>query len=200
MHILPIAVFLLAVYQLEAQSSSEIRDAKSRVRRYFRLLGRQEVSNNMNWVSNSGKIGSGFDSFVGSPTCYTGQCQMEGFRRPLFKLNMTKQAAGSCTGQMIPQHVDLDCLSPMQMTNSTESITTLNQLQESTKKGLEISASVGVYLNSLSYAYSSEIRSMVDTIVEKNSTVYFTRAITVRQAPNLNNVFGCLQLSAATRW
>ena len=176
MHILRIAVFLLAVYQLGAQSSNEIRDAKSRVRRYFQLLGRQEMGSNMNWVPNSGKIGSGFDTLAGSPICYTGQCQMEGFRRPLFKLNMTKQAAGSCTGQMIPQHVDLDCLSSMQMTASTESISTLNQLQESTKKGLEVSASVGVFGNSLSYAYSSEIRSMVDTIVEKNSTVYFTRA------------------------
>lgn len=193
-----IVVLLLCLHQLQAQSSREIDAAVRRARRSLQLVDRQLSMNKLNWVPNSGKIGAGFDTVVGSPICYTGECQMEGFRRSVFKLIMTQQAHGSCTDQLIPQNVELDCLPSMQMTASTESISTLHQLQQNTKKGLEISASVEAYGNALSYRYSNEIRSMIDTIVEKNSTVYFTRA-TVTWA-RLSAFVPALELSDAFKF
>ncbi|CAF4729344.1 unnamed protein product, partial [Rotaria sp. Silwood2] len=64
----------------------------------------------------------------------------------------------------------------MQITATTESISTLDELKESTKKGIEFSGSLSIFENSFSYSHSTQTRSMIDTIVQMNSTVYFTRA------------------------
>lgn len=176
MLLLPTLVFLLTSYQIYAQSSEQVNEAKRRVHAYLLRTGRQDVRDQTAWMQNSGKIGAGFDTVAGSPVCYTGFCQMEGFRRPIFKLNMTKHPEGTCTNKLIPHNVDLDCLPSMQMTASTESLSSLEQLRESTKRGIEVAAGIGVLGNSLSYLHSSETRSMVDTIIQTNSTVYFTQA------------------------
>lgn len=168
-------LLFLTAFGIDAQSKDEVNAAIIRVREYLRSP-RQASADEILWLQNSGKIGAGYDTVAGSPICYTGSCQMEGFRRPVFKLNMTKKPEGACTSKFIPQYVDIDCLPSTQTTANTESISTLNQLKESTKKGIEISASVGVFDNSFSYSYSHETRSMIDTIVQMNSTVYFTRA------------------------
>lgn len=175
MRTISIIFLFLSVHRLNAWSPTDTNATTQGVREYFLRQGKQASMNNLEWVPNSGKIGSGFDTISGSPTCFTGQCQMEGFRRSIFKLNITQVPEGSCTKQLIPQDVDLQCLTSMQMTAKTETIATLQQLQESTKKGLEISVGAEVFGNSLRYTHSTEIRTMVDTVVEKNSTVYFTQ-------------------------
>ncbi|CAF5089670.1 unnamed protein product, partial [Rotaria magnacalcarata] len=110
------------------------------------------------------------------PVCYTGQGQMEGFRQPILKFDMIKRAKGSCTNKLIPTNVNLDCLSSIQITANTESITTLDQLMENTKRNIDFSLSIDGFGNSFSYSHSHETRSMVNTTIQSNSTVYFTRA------------------------
>ena len=166
----------LVSHQLDAQSSDEVNAAIVRTRQYLQQSSRLALADETKCLQNSGKIGSGYDMITGSPICYSGNCQMEGFRRSIFKLNFTKQPEGSCTSKLIPQNVDIDCLSSMQITATTESISTLDELKESTKKGMEVSASVGIFQNSFSYSHSTETRSIIDTVVPMNSTVYFTRA------------------------
>ena len=176
MLIFSIGFLFLASCQLHAQSRDEVNAAIVRVRQYLLRSARTAVVDETLWVENSGKIGAGYDLITGSPVCYTGQCQMEGFRQPVFKLDMTKQAYGSCTSKLIPKNVNLDCLPSIQITADTESISTLDQLMESTKKGIDVSVGLSVYSNSFSYSHSQETRSMIDTIVQLNSTVFFTRA------------------------
>jgi hypothetical protein len=176
MLILSTIILLLTSFQLVAQSKDEVNAAIIRVRQHLRQTSRQAVIDETKWLENSGKIGAGYDSVAGSPVCYSGDCQMEGFRQSIFKLNFTKQAEGSCTNKIIPQNVNLDCLPSMQITATTESISTLDELKESTKKGIEFSASASVFGNSFSYSHSTQTRSMIDTIIQKDSTVYFTRA------------------------
>ncbi|CAF4927865.1 unnamed protein product [Rotaria socialis] len=169
-------IVVLASYQLDAQSRNEIDAAMLKVKRYLLLSPRLVDSDDTQWLPNSGKIGVGYDLVKGSPVCYTGQCQMEGFRQPVFKLDMTKRAEGSCTNKFIPKNVNLDCLSSTQITANTESITTLDQLMENTKRNIDFSLSMEGFGNSFSYSHSHETRSMIDTIIQSNSTVYFTRA------------------------
>ena len=181
---------------VRSQSLQEIREAVLAARKYFILEARQNSEDTpMNWMANSGKIGSGFDTVAGSPVCYTGQCQMEGFRRALFRLVLNKRSKGSCIDIVIPQNVELDCLPSMQMSAKTETIATMTQLQDSTKRGYDASVSAEGFGNSLSYRFSHEIRSMIDTLVEHNSTIYFTR-VTVTWA-RLFAFVPALQLSEA---
>ncbi|CAF4348635.1 unnamed protein product [Rotaria socialis] len=135
-------IVVLASYQLDAQSRNEIDAAMLKVKRYLLLSPRLVDSDDTQWLPNSGKIGVGYDLVKGSPVCYTGQCQMEGFRQPVFKLDMTKRAEGSCTNKFIPKNVNLDCLSSTQITANTESITTLDQLMENTKRNIDFSLSM----------------------------------------------------------
>lgn len=167
--------FILMLSTLDAQSPNVINTAIARARRYFLRLGRQSVIDENQWLPNSAKIGTGYDLTSGSPVCYTGECQMEGFRLPVFQLDMTKQAKGSCTSKYIPQNVNLDCLPSTQITANTESISTISELMESTKQGIQFSGSSSIYGVSFSYSRSQETRSMINTIYQSNSTVYFTR-------------------------
>ena len=176
MLIYSIGFLVLTLYKLDAQSRDEVNAAMTRVRRYLvSSTGRSSVDET-SWVRNSAKIGAGYDPMTGSPVCYTGQCQMEGFRQPLFKLDMSKLADGSCTNKLIPKNVNLDCLPSARIAANTESIATLDQLMQSMKKGVDVSVNLGVFGNSFSYSRSQETRSMIDTIVQLNSTVFFTRA------------------------
>jgi hypothetical protein len=65
----------------------------------------------------------------------------------------------------------------MHVTAMTESISTLDQLKESIKKGIEFFVSASAFGNSFSYSHSTQTRSMIDKIIQMNSTVYFTQAI-----------------------
>jgi hypothetical protein len=175
MLVLSTLFLVLTIFHINAQSRDDVNSAIIRVRRYLQQSSRL-ANDETKWVQNSGKIGAGYDIITGSPVCYTGSCQMEGFRRPVFKLNVTKSPDGSCTSQLIPQNVDLDCLPSTQITANTESISTLDELKESTSRGIEVSASISSFGNSFSFSHSSETRSMINTIVQLNSSVCFTRA------------------------
>lgn len=175
-----IIFIILVLYQCETQSTEDVKEAIIKVRRFLLRATKRTTNADIEWLPNSGKIGAGYDLVTGSPVCYSGQCQMEGFRQLLFKLNITKRTEGSCTNKLIPQHVNLDCLSSTQITANTESISTVDQLMESTKRGIDVSFSVGTsfvfFSSSFSYSRSHETRSMIDTMVETNSTIYFTQA------------------------
>ncbi len=73
-------------------------------------------------LENSNKIGFGYNVLSGSPICYTGQCQMAGFTRSIFKLNYTSPVLGSCTTKLVPNYVDLDCLPSAKMKIDSEII------------------------------------------------------------------------------
>lgn len=169
-------LLLLTSLELDAQSKDEVIAKSAQVRQYLQQPTSRMLVTETRWLENSGNIGIGYNSIAGSPVCYSGNCQMSGFRRPVFKLNFTKQAEGYCTNKLIPQNVDLNCLSSTQISATTESISTLSQLRESMRSGIEISGSIGILDNSFTYSHSTETRSMIDTIIEKSSTVYFTRA------------------------
>jgi hypothetical protein len=131
---------------------------------------------NADFLLNSNKIGLGYNLLYGSPVCYTGDCQMEGFRLPVFKLNFTKRPDGSCTTKLIPQYVYLDCLPSTDTKAGTEIISTFSQLQESLMRGLYTSLDVKYKYASFSYSYSKETRSMIDKIYRENTTILYTSA------------------------
>lgn len=104
---------LLLCPQVHTQTNAEIDAAARDVHRYLnRPIARQSSSEEAA-LENSNKIGIGYNPVLGSPVCYTGECQMEGFARAIFKLNYSKRATGSCTNKMIPEHVDIDCFTSM---------------------------------------------------------------------------------------
>ncbi|CAF3716188.1 unnamed protein product [Rotaria sp. Silwood1] len=127
-------------------------------------------------LPNSNKIGLGYNPIFGSPVCYSGACQSEGFARPILKLNYSKRPMGSCTNLLIPEHVDIDCLPSTAITSSTEVIDSLAKLYQTTASGIDVSASISGSFSAFSYAHSSQTRSMIDTMVRQNSTILFTSA------------------------
>ena len=144
---------------------------------FRRKTGRSFMSNeNASWLLNGNKIGLGYNPLYGSPVCYTGDCQMEGFSRPVFKLNFTKQAQGSCTNKFIPQYTTLDCLPSMDTMADTEIISTLSQLQQSMTKGIEVATSARIKFASFSYSHSRQTTWMIDKIYKHNTTVIHTNS------------------------
>jgi hypothetical protein len=88
-------------YQVLAQRVEMYLNKQQRTRR---------SDDNTAWLPNSNKIGLGYNPIFGSPICFTGDCQSDGFRRPIFALTFSAPEQGSCTDQLIPDNVDLDCL------------------------------------------------------------------------------------------
>ena len=141
-----------------------------RVQNYFAAL------NSSNWLANSNKIGMGYNPLYGSPVCYTSSCQMEGFRRSIFKLQYLQPAIGSCTNKLIPEYVQLDCLPSATWNARTETIRTLQQLKESIMN--KVGISVGGVIEGVLFSYrtSIETRYMVDNIIQKERTTMQTAA------------------------
>lgn len=127
------------------------------------------------WLENSNTIGLGYNPLYGSPVCYTGVCQAGGFRHSVFKLNYTQPAIGSCTSKLIPDFVELQCLPSADLRASTEIISTLQQLSESTSKGISFGVDAKYKMFSAGYSHSSETRFMTDQIVKEDRTLTFTR-------------------------
>lgn len=125
-------------------------------------------------VPNSNKIGLGYNPLYGSPVCYTGTCQTDGYGHRLFNLNYTQQSQGSCTDQLLPAHVLMLCLPSIEVDAGTEIIDTLDQLQKSTMKGFEISASAEYGPVSASYKYSSQTQYMIDNMIKSNQEILYT--------------------------
>ena len=174
-----LAVMFLLIVVITTVSAATGNDKWLFVRRRLESSSRSiDDRGNSQWLPNGDKSGRGYNPAQGSPVCYTGDCQMNGFARPIFRLNYTKRTVGSCVDLFIPENVDIDCLSSTDSTSSTEVISTLRQFQESITKGIEIrtdaSASFAGFSASFSYAHSQQTRSMVDTLVKESSTVLFT--------------------------
>ena len=66
---------------------------------------------------------------------------MDGYGHSMFELNYTQQPQGSCTDQLLPAYVQMLCLPSIEVDAGTEVIDTLEQLQKSTTKGIEVSTS-----------------------------------------------------------
>ncbi len=99
--LLLITLFSVYQYVSHADSHDEYLTISQRVKNYFAVL------NSSNWLENSNKIGIGYNPMYGSPVCYSGNCQMKGFRRSIFKLNYIQTPTGSCTQKLIPENVEL---------------------------------------------------------------------------------------------
>jgi hypothetical protein len=125
-------------------------------------------------LENANKIGLGYDPLRGSLVCYTGACQMDGFRQPLFKLNFIQASQGSCTTKLVPEHVALDCIASSETQASTEVIDTLDRLKETIAKGLDVGFGGKYQTASFSYKYSKETRYMIDNLVQGHSEILHT--------------------------
>ncbi|CAF2752456.1 unnamed protein product [Rotaria sp. Silwood2] len=139
------------------------------------MMKQQDENSNI-YLPNSNKIALGFNPLYGSPVCYTGACQMEGFGHPVFKLQYESSASGSCTNKLIPNFVALDCLPSAVTSASTEVISTLKQLSESISNKIEVSVGASYNAFSFSYTNSKETSYMVDNIVKNNLTIMYTSA------------------------
>lgn len=128
-----------------------------------------------NWLQNSNTIGLGYNPLYGSPVCYTGACQGDGFRRSIFKLKYSQPMIGSCTSQLIPESVELHCIPSVNLQTTTETISTLKQLSDSTSKGISFGGGLKYKVLSAAYSYSKEISSMIDRITKDDRTILFTR-------------------------
>jgi hypothetical protein len=108
------------------------------------------------WLQNSNKIGLGYNPLFGSPVCFTGDCQSDGFRRPIFELKFSSLDQGSCTNLLIPDNVNLDCLPSSVSSAVSEEISTLEELKESTSNGIDVNVGLSIAGASFSYGYSEQ--------------------------------------------
>jgi hypothetical protein len=166
---------MLLVNMLEAVENYEA--LKQRVETYLNKIQRTKRSDeNIAWLQNSNKIGLGYNPIFGSPICFTGDCESDGFRRPIFKLTFTSPEQGSCTDQLIPDHVDLDCLPSSVSSAVSQEINTLDDLKQSTSNGIDINTGLSLFGASFSYDYSEQTTRMVESIVKQSMTMFFTTA------------------------
>ncbi|CAF0840203.1 unnamed protein product, partial [Rotaria sordida] len=132
---------LTLVYCICAAASATVHESYDeiyqRVGQYLKN-SQQAGRSNLLTLENSNTIGLGYDPLHGSPVCYTGACQMSGFRQPVFKLNYIQIPEGSCTSKLIPEHVSLHCITSTEIQAGTEVIDTLDRLMKTTTNGLEI--------------------------------------------------------------
>lgn len=127
-----------------------------------------------NWLENSNTIGLGYNPLLGSPVCYTGTCQSDGYRRSVFKLVYKQPTFGSCTTKLIPDNVELHCIPSSELITNTETISTLNQLSESISNGISFGADVKYKMFSAGYSYSKETRFMIDQLIKQDTTSMHT--------------------------
>ena len=171
-------IFVLFSFALHVQSSSSAsnhRQTIERVREYLRQSEKHEEfdadrTRQTDWLENSNKIGIGYNPLSGTPVCYTGACQMAGFTRAIVKLNYTSPSPGACTSQLIPDHVELDCIPSTSLTAASETISTIEQLKKSITDKVELAVSVNVMAAAFSYSFSKETRYMVDNIFKEERT------------------------------
>ena len=113
-------IIVLVVFSIIGLTESSIDSVKvqqirlsNKVRNHF-LFGQQQQNLEINerqpsetWLANSNKLGLGYNPVAGDPVCYTGDCQMAGFGRSVFKFQYTNTPSGSCTTKLIPEHVEV---------------------------------------------------------------------------------------------
>ena len=173
-----LVVLLLAI----EVNSSKHRQTIERVRNYLKQseakskLQSRLLSDEISDLSNSNKIGLGYNLLTGSPVCYTGTCQMTGFMSPIFNLNYTSAIPGSCTSKRVPNHVYLDCIPSTSIDTHSETIATIEQLKKSITNRIEVSVGASYMGAAFSYSFSQESRYMIDNIVKRDVTSIVSRA------------------------
>jgi hypothetical protein len=142
-----------------------------RVRNYLQQFysGPPSQASN-NWLSNSNKIGVGYNVLGGSPVCYTGVCQMNEFTRSIFKLNYTSAVPGSCTNKLVPDNVELDCLPSTSLKIDSEIMDTVEHVHTSISNKVKVSLAAKYMGVEFSYSFSRETRKMLDNIVKSHQT------------------------------
>jgi hypothetical protein len=176
---------LLAVIFYVGESVENYQKLKVQVRAYLEQHTDELIpstkkfrSTDQPWLENSHKIGYGYNPLIGSPVCYTDDCQIDGFRRPIFKLTYTSSNTVACTDKYIPDQIDFDCL-PLTISNPiTEQIGTISELKSSVSNGIEIKPASDEWnfllSRSFGYGYSKETTRMLDTIIKDDMKTYFT--------------------------
>ncbi len=157
----------------------ERRETIERVRNYLRKFDvpSRRLLSMSGGLENSNKIGLGFNLLTGSPVCFTGECQMDGFTRPIFKLNYLSSVPGSCTDKLIPDNVDLDCIYGASMKIDSEIIDTVEELHKSISNRVQVSIGAVFRNVGFSYGYSRETRYILDTIFKKEQISIVSRSI-----------------------
>ncbi|CAF1032270.1 unnamed protein product [Didymodactylos carnosus] len=153
-----LTLLLLNTASVTINSKAEIYEKVGQYLREQEQLTKQQQQIEL---ENSNKIGLGFNPVLGTPVCYTGTCQMEGFGHPVFKLIYESNSHGSCTTKLIPKYVLLDCLPGSATSASSEVIQTLEQLSESISDKIEIGIGASYKAFSFGYKTSKETSYMV---------------------------------------
>ncbi|CAF1396321.1 unnamed protein product [Adineta ricciae] len=131
-------------------------------------------------MPNSNLIGIGYDPILGSPVCYTGDCQMDGFKHSVFNLEYTSWKPGACTNLTVPAYTQLLCLPIAAINAHTEELSSISQLRQSTFNAISTSATVygwgkleGLFA---SYGYSRQTTYLAETLIEKGQSIFHTTA------------------------
>ncbi|CAF1211354.1 unnamed protein product [Rotaria sp. Silwood1] len=106
---------------------------------------------NTNCLQNSNTIGLGYNPLLGSPVCYSGHCQYDGFKRSIFNLTFAQPTSGSRIPKLISNNVELYCFSSSGLSTTTETINTLEQLSKSTSSSISFGADVQYKMFSAGY-------------------------------------------------
>ncbi|CAF1269592.1 unnamed protein product [Adineta steineri] len=187
--VLALVITMISAYKIV--SDKDIEEAKQWVTydNVGRYLAQQPLTkaDDINWLPNSNKIAFGYNPIRGDPVCYTGDCHMSGYGRSLFQLEYTNPPTGSCTSQLIPKHVELDCIPAAEIREKSQKISNVNELKESTASGMSWGFGVDVPLTpnpilnlvmkaSFKYGQSEQTTKMMNHIYRDASIVYHTYA------------------------
>lgn len=172
MKLLLVTLALIIVANIEARKFDHVRKYLADHETRSKVINKRSAQA---WLKNSNTIGLGYNPLHGSPVCYTGVCQGDGFQHAVIKLNYEKAAVGSCTTDIIPEFVELQCIPSADIQTSTEIISTSEHLYESTMKRVEFYLATRYRRFAASYFYSKETRSMIDQIMTQDSTAMYTR-------------------------
>ena len=163
--------YLIVAYPNYAQLKTRVEN---------RLYNKMRRFSDTYSLPNSDLIGMGYDPVQGSPVCFTGACQMDGFKQSVFDLKYTSSKPGSCLNLSVPDNVQLLCLPGAELNADTEEISSITHLQETTLKRIDVSVNptgwgrlFGLFA---SYGSSDQTTYMSDLILEKNLSLFYTAA------------------------
>ncbi|UJR19592.1 hypothetical protein I4U23_022726 [Adineta vaga] len=101
---------------------------------------------------------------------------MTEFTRSIFKLNYTTPAFGSCTTNLVPNFVDVDCLPSTSLKVDSETMHTVEHVHSSISNKVKVSVGAKYKGVAFSYSFSTETRKMLDNIVRNHQTSIHTSA------------------------
>ncbi|UJR06610.1 hypothetical protein I4U23_010894 [Adineta vaga] len=166
-------LFSNGLSQLHDKRQQVIHQVRNRLRTYE---SNSRTITSADTLQNSNKIGLGYDLLGGSPVCYEGTCQMNDFKRAIFKLKFTNSVLGSCTDKLVPDHIELDCPGGIVKSTNTEIIETVQHVHTSISNRVQLSIGAKYKGVGFSYTHSRETQYMVDNIVKNYQSSLFTTA------------------------